>query len=205
MLAILLQSDKLRSQWPNMTLPVIKLPEDQNEAKREVSQLLSDNFAKQAKLTDAYLDGHLAKEVFEAKNNDLMTEGEELKKVSALCDLRQIDREKSADYLTQVHTYISDGQPQKTKRDSAKKKRLLGLVFRNIKISDKKIKNAEFFAPFNYYFLEEKNKCRNRKIQNRPSLRVGATPGSVSSLLDDLLDQLDRTLFPFLKSLYPNP
>ena len=56
--------------------------------------------------------------------------------------LRQIDREKSADYLTQVHTYISDGRPQKTKRDSAKAKRLLGLVFRNIKISDKKIKNA---------------------------------------------------------------
>jgi site-specific DNA recombinase len=184
MLAILLQSNKLRSQWPNMTLPAIKLPEDQNEAKREVSQLLSDNFAKQAKLTDAYIDGHLAKEVFEAKNKDLMTEGEELKKVSALCDLRQIDREKSADYLTQVHTYISDGQPQKTKRDTAKTKRLLGLVFRNIKISDKKIKNAEFFAPFNYYFLEEKNKCRNRKIQNLPSLRAGAAPGSVSLLLD---------------------
>ena len=205
MLAILLQSPKLRSQWPNMTLPAIKLPEDQNEAKREVSQLLSDNFAKQAKLTDAYIDGHLAKEVFEAKNKDLMTEGEELKKVSALCDLRQIDREKSADYLTQVHTYLSDGKPQKTKRDSAKKKRLLGLVFRSIKISDKKFKNADFFAPFNYYFLEEKNKCRNRKIQNRPSLRAGAASGSVSSLLDDLLDQLDRTLFPFLKSLYPLP
>ena len=94
------------------------------------------------------------------------------------------------------------GEPRKTKRDSAKKKRLLGLVFRSIKISDKKFKNAEFFAPFNYYFLEEKNKCRNRKIQNLPTLRPGATPGSVSSLSDDLLDRLDRTLFPFLKSLY---
>jgi len=184
MLEILLCNPKLRSQWPNMTLPAIRLPEDQNEAKREVSQLLSDNFAKQAKLTDAYLDGHLSKEVFEAKNKDLMTEGEELKKVSALCELRQIDREKSADYLTQVHTYISDGRPQKTKRDSAKTKRLLGLVFRNIKISDKKIKNAVFFAPFNFLFFEEKNKCRNRKIQNLPALRPGATPGSVSSLSD---------------------
>jgi len=184
MLEILLCNDKLRSQWPNMTLPDIRLPEDQNEAKREVSQRLSDNFAKQAKLTDAYLDGHLSKEVFEAKNKDLMTEGEELKKVSALCELRQIDREKSADYLTQVHTYISDGRPQKTKRDSARTKRLLGLVFRNIKISDKKIKNAEFFAPFNFLFFEEKNKCRNRKIQNLPTLRPGATPGSVSSLSD---------------------
>ena len=36
-----------------------------------------------------------------------------------------------------------------------------------------------------------------------PALRTGATPGSVSSLSDDLLDRLDRTLFPFLKSLYP--
>jgi len=97
---------------------------------------------------------------------------------------------------------VSAGEPRKTKRDSAKKKRLLGLVFRNIKISDKKIKNAEFFAPFNYLIFEEKNKCRNRKIQNLPALRTGATPGSVSSLSDDLLDRLDRTLFPFLKSLY---
>ncbi len=167
-----------------MTLPAIRLPEDQNEAKREVSQRLSDNFAKQAKLTDAYVDGLLSKEVFEAKNKDLMTEGEELKKVSALCELRQIDREKSADYLTQVHTYISDGQTRKTKRDSAKTKRLLGLLFRNIKISDKKIKNAEFFAPFNFLFFEEKNKCRNRKIQNLPPLRTGAALGSVSSLSD---------------------
>jgi hypothetical protein len=96
-------------------------------------------------------------------------------------------------------------EPQKPKLGPAETKRLFGLLFRNIKISDKKIKNAEFFAPFNYYFLEEKNKCRNRKIQNLPSLRAGAAPGSVSLLLDDLLDQLDRTLFPFLKSLYPNP
>ena len=192
MIEILLRNPKLRSQWPNMTLPAIRLPEDQNEAKREVSQRLSDNFAKQAKLTDAYIDGHLSKEVFEAKNKDLMTDGEELKKVSALCELRQIDREKSADYLTQVHTYISDGQPQKTKRDTAKTKRLLGLVFRNIKISDKKIKNAVFFAPFNFLFFEEKNKCRNRKIQNLPALRTGATPGSVSSLSDARLTRRTR-------------
>ena len=137
-----------------------------------------------------------------------MTEGEELKKVSAMCELRQIDREKSAAYLTQVHTYLSDGKPQKPKLGPAETKRLFGLLFRNIKISDKKIINAEFFAPFNFLFFEEKYKCRNRKIQNRPTLAAGRDPRpneSVYSLSDDLLTRLNQTIFQFLKSLYPNP
>ena len=79
---------------------------------------------------------------------------------------------------------------------------LLRLVFRYIKISDKKTKNAEFFAPFNFLFFEEKNKCRNRKIQNLPALRPGATPGSVSSLSDDLWGRFRLALYRFLKNLY---
>ncbi|MCX5792129.1 MAG: recombinase family protein [Elusimicrobia bacterium] len=184
LLDILLRNDKLRSRWPNMTRPAIRLPEDQKEAKKAVQQSLSDNFAKQGKLTDAYVEGLMSKEVFEAKNKDLMKEGEELKRMAALCQLREIDREKSADYLTQVHNFISVGEPVKEVPNPAERKRLANVVFRNIKISDKKLRNAEFYAPFNFLFIEAKNKCRNQIIQNPQNFPAGQKNKSVLSRSD---------------------
>ena len=180
-LELLLRSDQFRNRWPNMTVPPIKLPEDEKEAKKAVHHSLSDNFAKQAKLTDAYIDGLMSKEVFEASNKDLMEKGEELKKLAAFYDLRQIDREKSADYLAKVRHFLSDGNIGEKEPDAADKKRLLGVLVRNLKISDKKIKNAEFFAPFNFLILKEKNKCRNQiNVPPRPG-RAGPHGGSVLS------------------------
>ena len=166
LLDILLRNDKLRSRWPNMTCPAISLPEDQKEAKKAVQQSLSDNFAKQGKLTDAYVEGLMSKEVFEAKNKDLMKEGEELKRMAALCQLREIDREKSADYLTQVHNFISVGEPVKEVPNPAERKRLANVLFRNIKISDKKLRNAEFYAPFNFLFIEAEQKWKTTLNRN---------------------------------------
>ena len=137
---------------------------------------MSVNLAKQARLTDAYIDGLMSREVFEDRNRLFMQDGEELKKLAAFYDLREIDREKLADYLALARSYVSDVAPGQKQLSPSERKRLLNLLFRNIKISGKKLRNAEFFAPFNYYFFEEKNKCRNRKIQNRPTLAAGRHP-----------------------------
>ncbi|MDA8130982.1 MAG: recombinase family protein [Elusimicrobia bacterium] len=180
-LELLLRSNEFGNRWPNMTVPPIKLPEDEKEAKKAVHQGLSDNFAKQAKLTDAYIEGLMSKEVFEASNKELMEKGEELKKLAAFYDLRQIDREKSADYLARARKFLSDGNIGEKEPDAADKKRLLGVLVRNVKVGDKKIKNAEFFAPFNFLILKEKNKCRNLKnVPPRPG-RAGQHDGSVLS------------------------
>ncbi|MGD9643197.1 MAG: hypothetical protein AB7V08_10705, partial [Elusimicrobiales bacterium] len=53
-------------------------------------------------------------------------------------------------------------------------------------ISGKKLRNAEFFAPFNYYSFEENKKCRNRK--NRRAGTHGAARIRPYSLL--LSDEL---------------
>jgi len=37
---------------------------------------------------------------------------------------------------------------------------------RNVKISGKKLRAPEFFAPFNLLFLEVKNKCKNQMNKN---------------------------------------
>jgi len=75
-------------------------------------------------------------------------------------------------------------------------------VFRNVKISDKKIKNAEFFAPFNFFILKEKNKCRNGKIQRRRPFRAAPRGECALSRSDELWIQFNRTLYKFLKTLY---
>jgi site-specific DNA recombinase len=178
--AMLMKSDKFTNRWTNMTFPASKPKEVDKAAKTEVDAKLARNLEQQGKLTDVYLEGHVSKEVFEEKNKALFQQGEELKKVSAFYALRQIDREKSADYLAKVHDYVSDEEPKETEPDAAEKKRLLNLVCRNMKIGDKKIKNAEFFAPFNFLIFEEKNKCRNQKNQRPRPQRAGPPDGCTS-------------------------
>ncbi|MEI7482462.1 MAG: recombinase family protein [Elusimicrobiota bacterium] len=180
----LLKIDKIGSRWPNMIGPAIRLPEEDKKAENEVKADLKSFLDRQGKLTDLFLDGFITKEVFEAKNVLLMEQIEELKKFAALYDLRQIDREKSADYLARAHEYVSDVEPRQKVLSPTEQKRLLNLVFRNIKISDKKFRNAEFYAPFNFLFLEEKNKCRNRK-NHSPQARQTARIRQSTLLLTD--------------------
>ena len=185
-----------------MTFPASKPKEVDKAAKSEVDAKLTANLAKQTKLTDAFVDGLMSKEVFEAKNRDLMKEGEELKKISAYHALRQIDREKSADYLAKVHDFVTDEEPKETEPDAAEKKRLLNLLCRNMKIGDKKIKNAEFFAPFNYLIFEEKNKCRNQKNRRPRPPRAGPPDLCTSLHSADLWGRFRLALYRFLKNLY---
>jgi len=66
----------------------------------------------------------------------------------------------------------------------------------------KKIKNAEFFAPFNFLILKEKNKCRNLKnVPPRPG-RAGQHGGSVLSPSADLWGRLYRTVYQYLETMY---
>jgi len=201
-LEILLGSDDFGSRWTNMTFPATPLPEGEKQAKTELKAKLARNLEQQRKLTDIFVEGHVSKEVFEEKNQSLYLEAEELKKLVALYDLRQIDREKSADYLARVNDYVSDGEPGKGKPDPLTRKRALSLVLRNLKISDKKIKNAEFFAPFNFFILKEKNKCRNGKTQRRRPFRAAPRGECALSRSDELWTRFNRTLYKFLKTLY---
>ena len=150
-----------------MTSQAPQPTEDEKKTTKEVKEKLTVNLAKQGKLTDAFIEGLLSKEVFEEKNRPLMEEGEELKKLAAYYELREIDREKLADYLAVARSYVSDVAPGKKQLSASEHKRLLNLVFRNIKISGKKLRNAEFFAPFNYYFLRKTKNAETGKTAER--------------------------------------
>ena len=165
--AQLVQNERLKqSRWTTVT--EANFPTFENISKVELEKLknrLRINHSKQSKLTDAYLENLLSEEVFKAKNEHLRTEEEELKKRIALQEIREIERERSTDYLNRVEEFISGYKPGQKELNSDTQKLVVGLLFKNIKIAKKEIFSWELFAPFNSFFLETQNSQKYQQNQ----------------------------------------
>jgi len=151
----LLRSESLKSsRWT--TLTDSDLPPLEPTAKVDLEKLknrLKMNRQKQSKLTDAFLDNLISEEVFKAKNESLRTEEEELQKRIALQELREVERERSTDYLNRVEEFLSRYNPQDKELDSETQKQVLELLFKNIKIARKDIFSFEFFPPLQFFLF----------------------------------------------------
>jgi len=148
-LETLLRNDKLKtSRWTNVT--AANFPVFAESAKTDLEKVknrLKSNLEKQSKLTDAYLENLLSEELYKQKNESLRQEEEELKKLIALQEVREIERERSKDYLNRVEEFLEGYDPNKKEMDLETKRLILNLLFKNIKIAHKKIFSFEFFAP----------------------------------------------------------
>ena len=78
--------------------------------------------------------------------------------------------------------------------DLETKKLILNLLFKNIKIAHKKIFSFEFFAPFNFLFFEEKQKCQTKILKRVTNF---LPPKSLSGLSADPLFALYKLSKPF--------
>jgi len=67
---------------------------------------------------------------------------------------------------------------------------------KNIKIAHKNIFSFEFFAPFNFLFFEEKQKCQTKNLKRVTNF---LPPKSLSGLSVGLLFRLYNVLFSFFK------
>ena len=169
-LEALFKNDKLKtSRWTNVTFKNdANFPVFAERAKidlEKVKNRLKSNMEKQSKLTDAYLENLLSEELYKQKNESFRQEEEELKKLIALQEVREIERERSKDYLNRVEEFLEGYDPNKKEMDLETKKLILNLLFKNIKIAHKKIFSFEFFAPFNFLFFEEKQKCQTKNLK----------------------------------------
>ena len=171
----LLRSETLKmSRWTTVT--EANFPHFSKISKDELEKLknrLRMNRQKQSRLTDAYLENLLSEEVFKAKNERLREEEEDLRKRIALQELREIEKERSRDYLNRVEEFISGYDPAQKEFSLEQQKQVAGLLFKNIKIARKEIFSFEFFAPFNSFFLETQKirKCKkNQKISHKVNL-----------------------------------
>jgi len=152
-LEVLLKNDKLKTnRWMNVT--EVNFPVFEETLKLDLEKVksrLGSNLGKQSKLTDAYLEDLLSEELYKQKNEGLRQEEEELKKLIALQEIREIERERSKDYLDRVEEFLESYEPNKKVMDRETKKIILNLLFKNIKIAHQKILSFEFFAPFNSF------------------------------------------------------
>ena len=185
-LETLLKNDKLKtSRWTSVTFKNdANFPVFAEEAKidlEKVKNRLQNNLQKQSKLTDAYLENLLSEELYKQKNEGLRNEEEELKKLIALQEVREIDRERSKDYLNRVEEFLEGYDPNKKTMDLETKKLVLNLLFKNIKICQKKIFSFSLFPPFNFFFFQEKQKCQ--AFQNKKVTKI-IRPKSLSGLSD---------------------
>jgi site-specific DNA recombinase len=170
-LETLLKSDKLKTnRWTNVTAAEIASlsasPPPRNDAGvNAIKNRLQNNLKKQSKLTDAYLENLLSEELYKQKNEGLRSEEEELKKLIALQEVREIERERSKDYLDRVEEFLESYDPNKKTMDLETKKLILNLLFKNIKIARKEIFSFDFFAPFNSFFFEAQNSLDLKRNQ----------------------------------------
>jgi len=169
LLSTLLRSDRLKSsRWKTVT-DAIKQdcpPVDEKERLRLQNQLKKVQ-GKQSKLTDLYLENMFGEDVYHDKITSLRKDEEELKKQLALQELREIERERSADYMHRVEDFLAGYQPGKKSLTCYEQKQVLGLLFKNIKIAKKDIFSFKFFAPFNSLFLEQEKKEKCQKNQKK--------------------------------------
>jgi len=195
-LETLLKNDKLKAnRWTNVTPAEIASPP--SAARNDVKVLknrLQNNLKKQSKLTDAYLENLLSETLYKQKNEGLREEEEELKKLIALQEVREIERERSKEYLNRVEEFLESYDPNKKTMDLETKKQILNLLFKNIKIAQKKIFAFNFFAPFNFLFFETKEKSQCQ-IDKRITTKI--RPRSLSVLSDDPWFVLYKLAKPF--------
>jgi site-specific DNA recombinase len=199
-LETLLKNDKLKTnRWMNVT--PTNFPVFAESAKTDLEKVrnrLDSNLKKQSKLTDAYLENLLSEELYKQKNESLRREEEELKKLIALQEVRDIERERSKDYLDRVEEFISGYDPNKKEIDSLTKKLMLNLLFKNIKIAHKQIFSFEFFAPFNFLYLQGKQKCQTKNLKRVTNF---LPPKSLSGLSADRWVRWRTMILRILKRL----
>ncbi|MCX5726869.1 MAG: recombinase family protein, partial [Candidatus Saganbacteria bacterium] len=132
-LETLLKNDKLKSsRWTNVT--AANFPVFAKDAKtdlKKVENRLKKNLEKQSKLTDAYLENLLSEELYKQKNEGLRQEEDELKKHIALQEVREIEHERSKDYLDRVGGFISGYDPNRKETDVETNKFIMRLLFKN--------------------------------------------------------------------------
>ena len=165
LLNCLLRSETLKSsRWT--TVAAANFPTFDKISKVELEKLknrLKINLKKQSKLTDAYLENLLSEELYKQKNKRLRHEEEELQKRIALQELREIERERSKDYLNRVEEFILGYSPEQKELSLNQQKQIVQLLFKNIKIARKDI--LSFFAPFNSFFFEAQNSINLKQNQ----------------------------------------
>ena len=93
----------------------------------------TEDQAKEGYSLEVQRENLLSEELYKQKNEGLRQEEEELKKLIALQEVRDIERERSKDYLDRVEEFLGGYDPNKKTMDLETKKLMMNLLFKTSK------------------------------------------------------------------------
>ena len=153
---------------------------EHNEAiEREIKELrkhLDKNISQQEKLSKVFSEGYLAEEAYKKQILPLIDQKKELDEKMQRLRLNLIEREKSAEYQKLLKAVVEHCDYMENSLDIAGKKGLLKLVFKNIVISNGRIKKFELYKPFQNLYEGKRIKWQVQENQE-----VATIPASVST------------------------
>jgi hypothetical protein len=124
-------------------------PDEQvQETLRQLRASLTKNHTKQKKLSDAYLEGDLAKEVYKAQSRQLREEEQAIRSEVAQTELQLVEREQSKEYVTRLKELFLNFQGTKQNLGLLDRRDLLKAVFKWVKVEDGKLTDYELYRPF---------------------------------------------------------
>ncbi len=106
------------------------------QQRSELKTRLKITLDKQSKLTDTYLKGTIAEEVFKDHCAPLREEEAQLKQDLAKLEMQLIERERSVDYQRLLQKVVADYDEVVQQLDITKKKELLQLIFKRVLVNE---------------------------------------------------------------------
>ena len=118
---------------------------------QEIGQLrkqLNGCQLKQSKLTDAYLESTISREIFEEKSRQLRNEGGELRIKIERMELELLEKEQSAEYIKKAEEIVKSTRSIQEDLHPVLRRELLKLIFKKLFVRDQKIAVVQFYEPF---------------------------------------------------------
>lgn len=122
-----------------------------DEACRELDKVqkeLQGCQMKQEKLTDAYLEGNITRELFERKSQQLRNQEGEIRIRIERMELQLLEKEQSKEYLKRAEEVVKSSRSVQEDLHPVLRRELLKLIFKKLFVRDQKIAVVEFYEPF---------------------------------------------------------
>lgn len=121
------------------------------ETSRELErlqQVLQSIQEKQEKLTDVYLEGAIARSLFERKSQQLRNEEGEIRIKIERVELQLLEKEQSVEYIKKAEQIVKSSESVQEKLHPVLRRELLKLIFKRLYVKNQKLTVVEFYEPF---------------------------------------------------------
>ena len=147
--------------------------EQLQDVRQGLKAKLRANLEKQGKLSDAFVEGNLAKEVFRERAELLREEESSLRSKVSAVEVELTERERSATYIQQIQHVMDSFEASDGKITIWQKKDLLKAIFQRVVVTDEVITDCRLYYPFQKFYDEM---CAEVKRQQGSQLQQTEEP-----------------------------